>query len=71
MVYLERIDKFILEEDPLGDEAKTLDAIVRLKKGTKLWWSMTSIYPANYSKFRSRVSKIIHTLELLAAKMEE
>lgn len=51
--YLKRIDKLILEGEPLGDEAKLLGSVVGLKKGTKLWRHMTSNYPTSYSEFRT------------------
>lgn len=49
--YLERIDKLIMEGEPLGNEAKILGAVSGLKKGTKLWRHMNSNYPTSYSNF--------------------
>lgn len=63
--YVKRINKLILKDEPLGDEAKLLGAVSGLKKWTKLWGRMTTVYPINYADFRRRASNIIHTAELL------
>lgn len=43
--YVERIDRLILEHEPLGDEAKVLEVVMGLKKGTMLWRQMIVDYP--------------------------
>lgn len=49
---IERIDKLILEGEPLGDEAKLIGAVFDLRKGTKLLQCMTADYIASYTNFR-------------------
>lgn len=49
--YIERIDRLILEDYPLSDEAMLLGVVFGLKKGTKLWRCMTTEYPASYADF--------------------
>lgn len=69
--YLKKIDKLIMEGEPLGDEAKILGVVSRLKKSTKPWRHVNSNYPRSYSNFRVRASNIVHTTELLASRLGE
>lgn len=50
--YIERVDKLVMEREPLGDEAKVLEIFGGLRMNTKLWKQMNTQYPTSYTNFR-------------------